>query len=46
MRKWYMVRTTELTPHNHLSNLLQEGRWDDALGVAHQYQLSTDDVYK
>ena len=46
MRKWYMVRTTELTPNEHLSNLLEEEHWDDALAVAHQYQLTTDDVYK
>lgn len=46
MRKWCLVQVTELTFAEEFTNLLQKEHWDGALGLAQQYQLPSDDVYK
>ena len=46
MRKWRLVRVTELQPEDKLAHLNENRQWATALELADAYQLPKDDTYK
>ena len=46
MRRWMVVGVSQVSPEAKLASLVTQGRWQDALDLALQHQISPDDVYK
>lgn len=46
MQRWMLMAITQLDPQDKLASLVSQQRWQPALDVAMQFQLSPDDIYK
>ena len=46
MQRWMLMAITQLDPQDKIASLICQQRWQPALEVAVQFQLSPDDIYK